>query len=226
MQGRGPQGHHRPLHVVLSLEKVKEGRSVGGRTCSFKEGGLSTLAARARPGRCGRGPVHGLLSSADRGSSPGQAEQLRAALGWGWTPDCIVSPQRANKGSKAIERLRKKLSEQESLLLLMSPNMAFRVHSRHGKVRDRRPRRAGHAPACGPGPRPQATPTGRAPTRQSRPAGHAPAGHRLSRPTCRPRPLWSLFGLRDLCSMAPRPGGAPLWGSGPEPHSWEVGASP
>ncbi|KAB0370017.1 hypothetical protein FD755_017979 [Muntiacus reevesi] len=45
----------------------------------------------------------------------------------------IQREKRANKGSKAIERLRKKLSEQESLLLLMSPNMAFRVHSRHGK---------------------------------------------------------------------------------------------
>lgn len=33
-----------------------------------------------------------------------------------------------------MERLRKKLSEQESLLLLMSPSMAFRVHSRNGKV--------------------------------------------------------------------------------------------
>lgn len=42
--------------------------------------------------------------------------------------------QRANKGSKVIERLKKKLSEQESLLLLMSPNMAFRVHNRNGKV--------------------------------------------------------------------------------------------
>uniref|UniRef100_A0A8C9EQE9 BCR activator of RhoGEF and GTPase n=1 Tax=Pavo cristatus TaxID=9049 RepID=A0A8C9EQE9_PAVCR len=41
--------------------------------------------------------------------------------------------QRANKGSKVIERLKKKLSEQESLLLLMSPNMAFRVHNRNGK---------------------------------------------------------------------------------------------
>ncbi|XP_006874984.1 PREDICTED: breakpoint cluster region protein isoform X2 [Chrysochloris asiatica] len=45
----------------------------------------------------------------------------------------IQREKRANKGSKAIERLRKKLSEQESLLLLMSPNMAFRVHSRNGK---------------------------------------------------------------------------------------------
>lgn len=33
-----------------------------------------------------------------------------------------------------MERLRKKLSEQESLLLLMSPNMAFRVANRNGKV--------------------------------------------------------------------------------------------
>lgn len=45
-----------------------------------------------------------------------------------------LSLQRANKGSKVMERLRKKLSEQESLLLLMSPSMAFRVHSRNGKV--------------------------------------------------------------------------------------------
>jgi len=45
-----------------------------------------------------------------------------------------LSIQRANKGSKVIERLKKKLSEQESLLLLMSPNMAFRVHNRNGKV--------------------------------------------------------------------------------------------
>lgn len=46
----------------------------------------------------------------------------------------MLSLQRANKGSKVMERLRKKLSEQESLLLLMSPSMAFRVHSRNGKV--------------------------------------------------------------------------------------------
>ncbi|XP_036594517.1 breakpoint cluster region protein isoform X2 [Trichosurus vulpecula] len=45
----------------------------------------------------------------------------------------IQREKRANKGSKVIERLRKKLSEQESLLLLMSPSMAFRVHNRHGK---------------------------------------------------------------------------------------------
>ncbi|XP_069789846.1 breakpoint cluster region protein [Narcine bancroftii] len=45
----------------------------------------------------------------------------------------IQREKRANKGSKAIERLKKKLSEQESLLLIMSPNMAFKVHNRHGK---------------------------------------------------------------------------------------------
>ncbi|XP_058387953.1 breakpoint cluster region protein isoform X2 [Diceros bicornis minor] len=45
----------------------------------------------------------------------------------------VKKGERANKGSKAIERLKKKLSEQESLLLLMSPSMAFRVHSRNGK---------------------------------------------------------------------------------------------
>ncbi|XP_036278828.1 breakpoint cluster region protein isoform X3 [Pipistrellus kuhlii] len=45
----------------------------------------------------------------------------------------IQREKRANKGSRAIERLKKKLSEQESMLLLMSPSMAFRVHSRNGK---------------------------------------------------------------------------------------------
>lgn len=45
-----------------------------------------------------------------------------------------VRLQRTTKGPKVIERLRKKLSEQESLLLLMSPNMAFRVANRNGKV--------------------------------------------------------------------------------------------
>lgn len=42
--------------------------------------------------------------------------------------------QRTTKGPKVIERLRKKLSDQESLLLLMSPNIAFRVANRNGKV--------------------------------------------------------------------------------------------
>lgn len=59
-------------------------------------------------------------------------------MGWTeweeWKDKIILSLQRANKGSKAMERLKKKLSEQESLLLLMSPSMAFRVHSRNGKV--------------------------------------------------------------------------------------------
>lgn len=50
------------------------------------------------------------------------------------TAVCGLSLQKANKGSKVIERLKKKLSEQESLLLLMSPSMAFRVHSRNSKV--------------------------------------------------------------------------------------------
>ncbi|XP_069022215.1 breakpoint cluster region protein [Embiotoca jacksoni] len=45
----------------------------------------------------------------------------------------IQREKRTTKGSKAIERLRKKLSEQESLLLLMSPSMAFRVANRNGK---------------------------------------------------------------------------------------------
>ncbi|XP_056677144.1 breakpoint cluster region protein isoform X2 [Monodelphis domestica] len=45
----------------------------------------------------------------------------------------IQREKRAHKGGRALERLKKKLSEQESLLLLMSPSMAFRVHNRHGK---------------------------------------------------------------------------------------------
>ncbi|XP_076587006.1 breakpoint cluster region protein isoform X1 [Chaetodon auriga] len=45
----------------------------------------------------------------------------------------IQREKRTTKGSKVIERLRKKLSEQESLLLLMSPSMAFRVANRNGK---------------------------------------------------------------------------------------------
>lgn len=45
----------------------------------------------------------------------------------------IQREKRTAKGPKAMERLKKKLSEQESLLLLMSPNMAFRVANRNGK---------------------------------------------------------------------------------------------
>uniref|UniRef100_A0A674P4M3 BCR activator of RhoGEF and GTPase n=1 Tax=Takifugu rubripes TaxID=31033 RepID=A0A674P4M3_TAKRU len=39
----------------------------------------------------------------------------------------------SNKGPKVIDRLRKKLCEQESLLLLMSPSMHLRVHNKNGK---------------------------------------------------------------------------------------------
>ncbi|KAF7656568.1 hypothetical protein LDENG_00039160 [Lucifuga dentata] len=45
----------------------------------------------------------------------------------------IQREKRTTKGAKVMERLRKKLSEQESLLLLMSPSMAFRVANRNGK---------------------------------------------------------------------------------------------
>uniref|UniRef100_A0A3Q2XIF6 BCR activator of RhoGEF and GTPase n=1 Tax=Hippocampus comes TaxID=109280 RepID=A0A3Q2XIF6_HIPCM len=45
----------------------------------------------------------------------------------------IHREKRTTKGPKAMERLKKRLSEQESLLLLMSPNMAFRVANRNGK---------------------------------------------------------------------------------------------
>uniref|UniRef100_A0A8C6V2G2 BCR activator of RhoGEF and GTPase n=1 Tax=Neogobius melanostomus TaxID=47308 RepID=A0A8C6V2G2_9GOBI len=41
--------------------------------------------------------------------------------------------KRANKASKVIDRLRKKLSEQESLLLLMSPSMPLRLYHKNGK---------------------------------------------------------------------------------------------
>ncbi|KAG7266250.1 hypothetical protein CRUP_008589 [Coryphaenoides rupestris] len=42
----------------------------------------------------------------------------------------VVGP---NKGSKVMERLRKKLSEQESMLLLTCPSMALRAYNRSGK---------------------------------------------------------------------------------------------
>uniref|UniRef100_A0A8C6WZD3 Si:dkey-91m11.5 n=1 Tax=Neogobius melanostomus TaxID=47308 RepID=A0A8C6WZD3_9GOBI len=45
----------------------------------------------------------------------------------------IKNDIQTTKAPKVIERLRKKLSEQESMLLLMSPNMAFRVANRNGK---------------------------------------------------------------------------------------------
>lgn len=45
-------------------------------------------------------------------------------------------PQKANKGqSRAIERLKKKMFENEFLLLLNSPTIPFRIHNRNGKVR-------------------------------------------------------------------------------------------
>ncbi|XP_061672638.1 PH_BCR_vertebrate and RhoGAP_Bcr domain-containing protein isoform X1 [Syngnathoides biaculeatus] len=45
----------------------------------------------------------------------------------------IQREKRTTKGPKVMERLKKRLSEQESLLLLMSPSMAFRVANRNGK---------------------------------------------------------------------------------------------
>ncbi|XP_053195623.1 breakpoint cluster region protein isoform X7 [Scomber japonicus] len=45
----------------------------------------------------------------------------------------IQREKRANKGSKVIDRLRKKLSEQESLLLLMSPSTPLRLYNKNGK---------------------------------------------------------------------------------------------
>ena len=192
--GRGPQDHNGPLDIALSLGKVTEGRSVRGRPVTLKEHALSTSGSpgpawTVRPRPCPRASV----LCGPRVQARGQAEQERAALGRGWTRGRTLSPQRANKGSKAIERLRKKLSEQESLLLLMSPNMAFRVHSRNGKVSDHRPHSADHAPHR---PRPahrsrpydsQVTPTGRAPPLPVTPTGQAPTAS-LS-PTCRSHPV-------------------------------------
>ncbi|RVE65648.1 hypothetical protein OJAV_G00118680 [Oryzias javanicus] len=43
----------------------------------------------------------------------------------------IQKEKRANKGSKVIDRLRKKLCEQESLLLLMSPSMPLRLYNKN-----------------------------------------------------------------------------------------------
>ena len=49
---------------------------------------------------------------------------------------CPPPPQKANKGqSRAIERLKKKMFENEFLLLLNSPTIPFRIHNRNGKVR-------------------------------------------------------------------------------------------
>ncbi|KAI4816190.1 hypothetical protein KUCAC02_008527, partial [Chaenocephalus aceratus] len=45
----------------------------------------------------------------------------------------IQREKRANKGSKVIDRLRKKLFEQESMLLLMAPSLPIRVYNKNGK---------------------------------------------------------------------------------------------
>lgn len=53
-------------------------------------------------------------------------------------PVPVSSPclQKANKGqSRAIERLKKKMFENEFWLLLNSPAIPFRIHNRNGKVR-------------------------------------------------------------------------------------------
>ncbi|EQB78279.1 hypothetical protein CB1_000765116, partial [Camelus ferus] len=47
-----------------------------------------------------------------------------------------IQKEKANKGqSRAIERLKKKMFENEFLLLLNSPTIPFRIHNRNGKVR-------------------------------------------------------------------------------------------
>lgn len=42
--------------------------------------------------------------------------------------------QKAPKGQSRVERLRKKMNEQESWLLLHSPTIPFCIHNKHGKV--------------------------------------------------------------------------------------------
>lgn len=50
-----------------------------------------------------------------------------------------IQKEKANKGqSRAIERLKKKMFENEFLLLLNSPTIPFRIHNRNGKVRGSR----------------------------------------------------------------------------------------
>lgn len=48
--------------------------------------------------------------------------------------DFFVCFQKAPKGQSRVERLRKKMNEQESWLLLHSPTIPFRIHNKHGKV--------------------------------------------------------------------------------------------
>lgn len=45
-----------------------------------------------------------------------------------------VCVQKAPKGQSRVERLRKKMNEQESWLLLHSPTIPFCIHNKHGKV--------------------------------------------------------------------------------------------
>ncbi|KAK9536207.1 hypothetical protein VZT92_006013 [Zoarces viviparus] len=45
----------------------------------------------------------------------------------------IQKEKKAPKGQSRVERLRKKMNEQESWLLLNSPTIPFRIHNRHGK---------------------------------------------------------------------------------------------
>uniref|UniRef100_A0A8C7YSH6 ABR activator of RhoGEF and GTPase n=1 Tax=Oryzias sinensis TaxID=183150 RepID=A0A8C7YSH6_9TELE len=46
----------------------------------------------------------------------------------------IQKEKKAPKGQSRVERLRKKMNEQESWLLLHSPTIPFRVHNKHGKT--------------------------------------------------------------------------------------------
>lgn len=63
-------------------------------------------------------------------AAEGGVECVRDAICTLWPP------QKANKGqSRAIERLKKKMFENEFLLLLNSPTIPFRIHNRNGKVR-------------------------------------------------------------------------------------------
>lgn len=221
----GPSGSRRaPGGCPQSLGKVEGRRSVRG-SLAPRERAVST-SGQPGPGLDGgRGSVHGLLSSAARGSRPGQVEQGARSAGSGldtWPHRFPAESEQGQQGHR--ERLRKKLSEQESLLLLMSPNMAFlKVHSRNGKVSDRRPRHAGHAP-----PASHAQPN-------THLSGHAPTtDHAHMPPACAPSPLSTCHARRPrprlpvtgVVTQRSRAGHSPTCRSYPVGHAPLTGHAP
>ncbi|CAF93755.1 unnamed protein product, partial [Tetraodon nigroviridis] len=85
--------------------------------------------------RAGRPEGQDLAPARGTSEGEGMSPRLSTSAGSLRVSGARVSPvQRANKGPKVLERLRKKLCEQESLLLLMSPSMHLRVHHRNAKT--------------------------------------------------------------------------------------------